>query len=64
MGQDPRQTVEEIERTREEMAVKVDQLIDEAKVGAAEVGKKVAVGAAVLVGLLALGVIAKRRVGG
>jgi F0F1-type ATP synthase membrane subunit b/b' len=40
MGQDPRQTVEEIERTREEMAVKVDQLIDEAKVEAAEVGKR------------------------
>jgi hypothetical protein len=64
MGQDPRQTVEEIERTREEMAVKVDQLIDEAKVGAAEVGKKVAFGAAALVGLLVLGMIAKRRVGG
>jgi hypothetical protein len=64
MGQDPRQTVEEIERTREEMAVKVDQLIDEAKVGAAEVGKKVAVGAAALVGFLLLGMIAKRRVGG
>jgi F0F1-type ATP synthase membrane subunit b/b' len=63
MGQDPRQTVEEIEQTREEMAVKVDQLIDEAKVEAAEVGKKVAVGAAALIGLLVLGMIAKRRVG-
>jgi hypothetical protein len=63
MGQDPRQTVEEIERTREEMAVKVDQLIDEAKVEAAEVGKKVAIGAVALVGLLVLGMIAKRRVG-
>jgi len=63
MGQDPRQTVEEIERTREEMAVKVDQLIDEAKVEAAEVGKKVAVGVAALIGLLVLGMIAKRRVG-
>ncbi|MGH2699295.1 MAG: hypothetical protein ACRDJL_08865 [Actinomycetota bacterium] len=63
MGQDPRQTVEDIERTREEMAVKVDQLIDEAKGEAAEVGKKVAVGALALVGLLLLGMIAKRRVG-
>ena len=63
MGQDPRQTVEEIEQTREEMAIKVDQLIDEAKVEAAEVGKKVAVGAAALIGLLVLGMIAKRRVG-
>ncbi|MGH2774353.1 MAG: DUF3618 domain-containing protein [Actinomycetota bacterium] len=63
MGQDPRQTVEEIERTREEMAVKVDRLIDEAKVEAAVVGKKVAVGAAALIGLLVLGMIAKRRVG-
>jgi hypothetical protein len=63
MGQDPRQTVEEIERTREEMAVKVDQLIDEAKVEAAEVGKKVAAGAAALIGLLVLGMIAKKRVG-
>jgi hypothetical protein len=45
------------------MAVKVDQLIDEAKVEAAEVGKKVAVGAAALIGLLVLGMIAKRRVG-
>ncbi|MGH2750274.1 MAG: DUF3618 domain-containing protein [Actinomycetota bacterium] len=63
MGQDPRQTVEEIERTREEMAAKVDQLIDEAKVEAAEMGKKFALGAAALVGLLLLGMIAKRRVG-
>jgi hypothetical protein len=45
------------------MAVMVDQLIYEAKVGAAEVGKKVAVGAFALVGLLLLGMIAKRRVG-
>jgi len=63
MGQDPRKTVEDIERTREEMAVKVDQLIDEAKVEAAEVGKKVAVGVAALIGLLVLGMIAKKRVG-
>ena len=61
MGQDPEQTVDEIRRTREEMAVKVDQLIDQAKVEATEVGKKVAIGAA-RVGLLILGMIAKSRV--
>ena len=62
MGQDPQETVDEIRRTREEMAVKVDQLIDQAKVEATEVGKKVAIGAAALAGLLTLGMIAKRRV--
>jgi len=44
------------------MAVKVDQLIDQAKVEATEVGKKVAIGAVALAGLLILGLIAKRRV--
>lgn len=62
MGQDPRQTVDEIERTREEMAAKVDQLVDQAKVEAAEVGKKLAIGAVAFAGLLILGIIAKRRV--
>lgn len=62
MGQDPQETVAEIRRTREEMAVKVDQLIDQAKVEATEVGKKVAIGAVALAGLLILGMVAKRRV--
>lgn len=62
MGQNPQETVDEIRRTREQMAVKVDQLIDQAKVEATEVGKKVAIGAAALAGLLILGMIARRRV--
>ncbi|MGI8942008.1 MAG: DUF3618 domain-containing protein [Actinomycetota bacterium] len=64
MGQDPRETVRDIEQTREEMAVKVDQLIDGAKVEAVEVGKKLAIGAAALAGLLLVGMLAKRRVRG
>jgi hypothetical protein len=62
MGQEPQATVDEIRRTREEMSVKVDQLIDQAKVEATEVGKKVAIGAVALAGLMILGVIAKRRI--
>ena len=62
MGQDPRQTVEEIEHTREELAHKVDLLLDQAKVEAAEVGKKLAIVAAAFVGLMVVGFIAKRRV--
>ncbi|MBA3289998.1 MAG: DUF3618 domain-containing protein [Actinobacteria bacterium] len=64
MGQDPRETVRDIEQTREEMAVKVDQLIDGAKVEAVEVGKKLAIGAAAVAGLLLVGMLAKRRVRG
>ncbi|MDQ4095258.1 MAG: DUF3618 domain-containing protein [Actinomycetota bacterium] len=63
MGQDPRQTVSEIEETREELAKKVDELVGRAKVEASEAGKKLAIGAAALAGLLVLGWIAKRRVG-
>ncbi len=63
MGQDPRQTVSEIEETREELAKKVDELVGRAKVEASEAGKKAAIGAAALAGLLVLGWIAKRRVG-
>ena len=62
MGQDPRQTVEEIERTREQLGHKVDLLVDQAKVEAAEIGKKLAVVALALAGLMAVGFIAKRRV--
>jgi len=46
------------------MAVKVDQLIDGAKVEAVEVGKKLAIGAAALAGLLLVGMLAKRSVRG
>lgn len=63
MGQDPRQTVEEIEETREELARKVDELVDRAKVEAGELGKKMAIAAAALAGLMLIGFIAKRRVG-
>ena len=63
MGQDPKQTLNEIEQTRDELALKVDALVDRAKIEAAEVSKKLAIGAAALVGLLIVGMIAKRRVG-
>ena len=63
MGQDPRQTVSEIEETREELAKKVDELVGRAKTEAGVVGKKVAVAAAALAGILVIGWIAKRRVG-
>ncbi len=63
MGQDPRQTVEEIEETREELARKVDELVDRAKVEAGELGKKLAIAGAALAGLMIIGMIAKRRVG-
>ncbi len=62
MGQNARQTLNEIEQTREELAVKVDELVDRAKVEAAEVGKKLAIAGVALAGLLILGIIAKRRV--
>ena len=63
MGQDPRQTVEEIEETREELARKVDELVDRAKVEAGELGKKLAIAGLALAGLMLIGIIAKRRVG-
>jgi F0F1-type ATP synthase membrane subunit b/b' len=62
MGKDARQTVGEIEETREDLARKVDELVDRAKVEAGEIGKKLAVGVAALAGLLIVGFIAKRRV--
>ena len=64
MAQNAKKTVTEIEQTREELAHKVDELVDRAKVEAGELGKKLAVGAAALAGLLVLGFIAKRRVRG
>lgn len=62
MSQDPRRTAEEIEQTRDELARKVDELVDQARVEATALGKKAAVGAAALAGLLLLGFIAKQRV--
>lgn len=62
MGQDARQTVSEIEATREELARKVDLLVDQAKVEAAAAGRKLAIAAVGLAALLVLGTIAKRRV--
>ena len=63
MGQDPGQTLTEIEQTRDELARKVDELVDRAKIEAVEVSKKLAIGAIALAGLLIVGMIAKRRVG-
>ncbi|MDQ3877466.1 MAG: DUF3618 domain-containing protein [Actinomycetota bacterium] len=62
MGQDARETLSEIEQTREELAHKVDALVDQAKVEAAELGKKLAIGAIALAGVLVLGIVAKRLV--
>ncbi|MDP9235010.1 MAG: DUF3618 domain-containing protein [Actinomycetota bacterium] len=59
---DPRATAREIEQTRDDLARKVDELVVRAKVEAGEAGKKVAIGGAVLVGILLLGAIAKRLV--
>lgn len=62
MSQNAQRTVQEIEQTREELAVKVDELVDRAKVEAAAAGKKLAIAAVAFAGLLVIGLIAKRRV--
>lgn len=62
MGTDTAQTVAEIEQTREDLARKVDELVDRARVEAGQLGKKLAIGGLVLAGLLVVGIIAKRRV--
>ncbi len=62
MGQDPRQTLEDIEATREDLGRKVDELVDRAKVEAGELGKKLGVGAAGMAVFALLGYVAKRRV--
>jgi hypothetical protein len=62
MDKDPQATAREIEQTRDDLARKVDELVDRAKVEAGEAGKKVAIVGAVFVVLLLLGLIAKRRV--
>ena len=62
MGSSPEQTVTEIERTREDLARKVDLLVDRAKVEAVSAGKKLAIAGAAVAGLLIIGMLAKRRV--
>ncbi len=64
MGANTAQTVAEIEQTREDLARKVDELVDRAKVEASELGRKLAIGAVALGALLIVGYIAKRRVNG
>lgn len=63
MGQSTAETVAEIEQTREDLARKVDELVGRAKVEAGALGRKLAIGAVALAGLLVVGYIAKRRVG-
>jgi hypothetical protein len=58
------QIVNEIEETREDLARKVDELVDRAKVEAGEMGKKIAIGAAALTVLFIIGTFAKKRVSG
>ncbi|HYI46020.1 MAG TPA: DUF3618 domain-containing protein [Actinomycetota bacterium] len=62
MGENARQTVAEIEETREELARKVDDLVDRAKVEAGELGKKLIVVGLAVTAVLLVGFIAKRRV--
>ncbi len=62
MGHDADATLGEIEETREDLARKVDELVDRAKIEAGEAGKKLAIGAGALALLLLIGYIAKRRV--
>jgi hypothetical protein len=63
MGQNTADTVAEIEQTREDLARKVDELVDRAKVEASVLGKKVGIGLVVLGVVVAVGIFAKRRVG-
>jgi hypothetical protein len=62
MGTSPQQTVTEIERTREDLARKVDLLVDRAKVEAVSAGKKLAIAGVAVAGLVLIGMFAKRRV--
>ena len=62
MEKDPQTTAREIEQTRDELARKVDELVDRAKVEAGEAGRKAAIGGAIGLGVLLIGMIAKRRV--
>ena len=63
MGETPAQTMAEIEETRAELATKVDDLVDRAKVEAGAIGRKMLVGTAALAVLIVIGYVAKRRVG-
>jgi hypothetical protein len=63
MGNSPQQTVTEIEETREDLARKVDLLVDQAKIEAKVMGKKLAIVGVALAGLLVVGIIARKRVG-
>lgn len=62
MGTSPQQTVTEIEQTREDLARKVDLLVDRAKVEAVSAGKKLAIAGVAIAGLVIIGMFAKRRV--
>ena len=62
MGANPQQTVTEIEQTRDDLARKVDLLVDRAKVEAASAGKKLAIFGVAVAGVLLVGMIAKRRI--
>lgn len=64
MSQSPTQIASEIEETREDLARKVDELVDRAKVEATAAGKKVAIAAAALGVLFLVGTLAKRRTRG
>ena len=64
MGANARETVTEIEQTREDLARKVDLLVDRAKIEATSLGKKLAIAGAVAAGVLVIGFIAKKRVRG
>lgn len=57
-------TIHEIEATRENLARNVDQLVGQAKVEAAQAGKKAIIVAVALAGLFIVGTLAKRRVQG
>lgn len=63
MGNNARETASEIEQTRDDLARKVDMLVEQAKVEAVQVSKKLMIAGIALAGLFIVGTIAKRRVG-
>ncbi len=64
MGNNASETANEIEQTREDLARKVDLLVETAKVEAVQISKKVLIAGIALAGLFIVGTIAKRRVSG
>lgn len=62
MGTNARETATEIEQTRDDLARKVDMLVEQAKVEAVQVSKKLMIAGIALAGLFIVGTIAKRRV--